>query len=795
MEIRIAARSLRRTPLAISVIVLSLALGIAVTAVLLAVVNAYLVRSMPYPEAQRLYHVIYAKPGQPEPRGITLLDWKSLSDVVEIADAAAEARFYYEFNGYTQEKAGLLAAPGSMDLLGARVIVGRAFNEEDFRASSEPVALISSFFWRNQFASSPDVVGRQFQASVNDQGEPTGTFRIVGVLSPEFHWFREHVRGTTDIVVPARSPMRAYTVRLREGVPASAAAARITEATMRAATEIPPNWSGVELESVHERYVKELRPLLSGIGVAVSLLLVIVCSNVVVLMLLRSLRRQRDIAVRIAVGASRVQIARTFAAEVLLIAGSALVIGLILTKLALASLAPVIETQLRRPAPEGTGAIGLDSTVLFVVGGLGVAIAFVLSLVPLFVQTRLAEVLRRNRANGSGGRFATRIRSSLVAVEVAGALALLVSCGLMLRSMANLLRTDLGFQTQQVIRSRLVLPARTYPHATALLNFYEKFLDRFPERSGTPAALANFPSFYEPIRHPVETSSGLLNGGAGVVAVTGTYFDLLGIPLTTGRSFTPGDRLGSEPVAIVSEALAARLWPRQNPVGQRLRTAEQTPAQSPLTVWRTVVGVTRNIRQTYNDEDLSDIYIPFLQAPNQYAPLYIRANQPPASVLSMLQAAVAEIDRGVMIGETTALSIDRERQLTDAKFLTAMLTGFAAFAALLVVLGIYGVTAYAAQQKKHEVAIRSALGATRASIVSLFLKDSAVALAVGVAGGLFAASITSRIVASQLHGVEPLDLPTLAAAAALIISIGLAATLWPASRAAVRNPIAALKDE
>jgi putative ABC transport system permease protein len=797
-DVRAAWRTLLGARAFTLVAITSLGLGLALTASTMAVVNAYLIRSLPYPAAERLYHVVYAMPGQPEPRGMALIDWPSVAAVVDVADSSTPARFHLKAGGNTHEAPGLLVAPGSLESLGVRVGVGRSFRPPDFDRTAEPVALIGPALWRDRFDSDPAVIGRQFRASLNDQDGRTETFRIVGILPSGFRYAGTYSRNVLEIVAPLRIPMRVYLVRLRAGVPVAAAEQVLTGAARRVALSVPPNWNGVRLESVHARYVAGLRPILVAITTAAGLVLLIVCANVAVLLLLRAMRRQKEIGVRVALGAGRVHILRMLLAESVLICGLAAAGGLVVTAVTLRLLAPLIEERLGRPAPGGTAAISIDPTVFLIVGGMGIAIAVTLSLVPVLSpwQRRLGETLRRHGRSGTDGPTMRRVRSSLIAFEVAGSLALLVGCGLMIRSVVNLVRTDLGFQTAHVMRARIVLPARAYPDGPSLLAFYERLTAQLAARSPGLVALANLPAFFEPPKQFLETDSEAVNGLAvSVLAVTADYFAALGIPVTQGRAFTPRDRLGAEPVAIVSDALARRLWPGGRAVGRRLRTAEYPAAGSPLTSWRTVVGVSRDVRQTYVDEDRQDVYIPFFQAPNQYAPLMIRTDQPASFWLPTVRAVIAAIDPEVAIYESPSLQQEADRLVAGTRFLTTLLTGFAIFAALLAVLGIYGVTAYAAQQRERETAIRIALGATRGAVVRMFLGDGALVLVSGIACGLLAAAALTRLLEHQLYGVQRSDPSTLFATGALMMAAGLLATWWPARRAAIRDPLPLLKEE
>lgn len=775
----------------------SLALGFALAATTLAVVNAYLIRSMPFPSANRLYHAIYAPPGVPEPRGVAAIDWKSLNDVVESADASTLARFYIGEGANKREALGLSVAAGSQKMLGVRTILGRSFLEEDYRTGSEQVALIGYALWQERFGADPNVVGRSFQASRSNLAEPLETFRIIGVLPPDFHYAREYGRGVMEFAVPMQTPRQAYLVLLRMGVPVTVAEQRITEVIQRTGSAFPPNWNGVKLESTHARYVKEIRPTLMPLTIAAGLVLVIVCVNVAVLMLLRSLRRQKEMAVRIALGAGRSHIVRMLMTETALLCGAALMAGIALTNFALRLLAPMIEERLGRGAPGGTSAIALDLTVLLMVGGVGVIVALSLSFIPLLTpwENRLADTLRREGRSGTDGPGMRRARSALIALEVAMSLALLTGCGLMIRSVVNMLRTDLGFQTEHIVRTRIALPNRTYPDSKTFQQFYERLSERLSATTNAPFALTNFIPFYEyPLQAFEVDAATHEKRNASVMAVSEGYFNLLGIPIRQGRAFSAADRDGTEPVAIISETLARRLWPEGNAVGQRIRPAEQADRNVP-SVWRTIIGVARDARQTHTDIDLNDIYLPFMQAPSRYAPVYFRTDRPSSVWLEALRATVAEIDREVLVSGENTLDREAEKLLSGPRFLMAILTGFALFAALLAVFGIYGVTAYGVQQREREIAIRIALGATPGAILQLFLRQGGWVIGIGIIGGIFGSAIVSRMLVTQLYGVQPLDALTILGASLFLASAGLLATWWPTRRAAIQNPIVFLNED
>jgi hypothetical protein len=356
----------------------------------------------------------------------------------------------------------------------------------------------------------------------------------------------------------------------------------------------------------------------------------------------------------------------------------------------------------------------------------------------------------------------------------------------------HLTRTDLGIDIEHVVRAQFSLPAQPYSDKSAQLAFYDRVL----ERLDATASLADWPPFAELLKHPMEAEAAETgNLRVGVISVTDSFFPTLGMRVIDGRRFAPADRAGSEPVAIISDALARRLWPEGRAVGRRIRTAEEVSVRAPLTVWRTVVGVTANVRQTFTDDDPLEIYLPFLQVPNRFATLYLKTDAPLSSWRDHVRSVVAEINPEVAFAVSPSLTTGANELLAGPRFLASLMTGFGAFAALLAVLGIYGVVTYAVQQREREIAIRMALGATASGVTAMLVRHGAALVAIGVTCGLIAASGVTRMLQAQLHGVGPFDVLTLFVTAAALGSAGLLATWWPARRAARKSPLGALKGD
>jgi putative ABC transport system permease protein len=795
-DLRFAVRSLRRSWGYTLTAVATLACGLSLTAATLAIVNAYLLRAMPYPDAQRIFHLRYAPPGPYEPRGMSAIDWTALNDVVDATIITAGETYFLPGPGYAPSISGSRVSPGYITGLGVRPVIGRVFTDEEYRPGAEGVIIIGQALWKDRFGSDPQVLGRRLEVRSEDPAAAPQSLRVVGVLPPGF-WFGRDSSAKTEFIVPLRAPAKPYMVRLREGVSVAVAEQRLTAAARAVGSDFRENWAGLQLDSIHTRYVATVRPVLIGITVAAGLLLALVGANVAVLILLRGMRRQKEVAVRIALGAERWHLARMLAAETGLICGAAAVLAVALTTSALRVLAPLIETHLGKPSPHGTEAIAVDSTVMLLIAAAGLVLVLLLSFLPLLAagQRGFVDALRREGLSGTDGPFMRRLRATLIAAEIAGSFVLLVGCGLMLRSAINIMRTDLGYRPEHIVRVRVVLPNRSYPDPAAMHVFYHRLLERVRAETTVPVTLSgSFPPFYDRFQQPLETEEAPnAEKTVATVQVGAGHFGIMGMEIVQGRDFTLADRVGSESVAVISETLARRLWPPGTAIGRRIRTGPQPVQGEVVLAWRTVVGVVRDVRQTYSDQDLRDVYLPYLQEPTRFSVVEVRTERPPEYWLELVRTAVTPLDPFVRVpSATTFASLDRQRASTN--FVTSVLSLFAALAAALAVLGIYGVTAYAAQQREREVAIRMALGAPAHAVVRLFLRDAGWVIAAGIVLGVLGSLGAAKILASQIHGVQAFDPLTLATMGVFLTAAGVAATWWPARRASKKSPILVLKE-
>jgi putative ABC transport system permease protein len=803
-DLRIALRTLFKAKGFSAAAVLSLGLGLTLCTAVLASVNAYLVRGLPYPGAERLCSVRYAAPGADTPDDLERLDWASLADVIDHPIAWDLDMFYLVGGDHPESAPGAWVTPDFVEGFGVRPALGRGLDAPAFVAGSPQVALISHRLWQSRFGGNPGIIGQKFDAYVSDRPEEAESFTIAGVLPADF-W---HTNPYTDIIAPLRAPTYPYMVRLREGTSRAEAAARIT-ALVRAGTPgLPPEWHA-SVTSTHDEYVARVRPILNAVSAAAALVLLVALANVAALVLIRATRRQKEIAVRMALGAGRGAIARLFLLEALLLGAAATVIALAASALSMHLLGPMIQRELGRSAPGGPAAFGIDWTVIGGAVACGLLTVLACGLAPLAASWRagLLAGLHSGSRTTTEGRGSHRTRSVLIALEVAASLALLGGSTLMIQSVAALVRSDPGIRPERVLSASITLRQRNYADAASRLAFFERVAPRVAAIPGVESvALAtSWPlQASRPQSIEMDGPGGRASGGgpprsttlrASVAAVSSAYFKTMGVPIASGRAFEASDRPGTEPVAIVSEALARRISPDGRAIGARVSVPEEDAARNVRTVVRQVVGIAGNVRQTPADEDLFDLYVPLPQIPTRFAMMYVRTSGAPVGWLPQLRAAFKEIDPEIPLNTARPLQAAFDEQLARPAFLAWLLAGFAMVAAMLALVGVYGVIAYAVRQREREIAVRIAIGAEPRAITALFVKQGSLVLLAGLVLGVGGAIGAGRTLESQLFGISPGDPLSLAATAGGFAMAGFLALWWPARRAAHTDPAMALKEE
>lgn len=793
-DLRLAVRSLLKDRSFTASAVLTLGLGLTLCTTAMLVVNAYVLTDLPYPAADRLHWVRYAAPGADVPREMEKLDWASLDDVVEHRVAWDLDVFYLLGGAQAESVPGAWVTPGFIDALGVQPAVGRGFEPAAFQPGSSNVALISHRLWHSRFGGDPSAVGRTFTAYVSDRPAEAESFTIVGVL-PQGFW---HLNPYTDILSPLRAPTYPYMVRLRPDVTPHAAAARVTSLVRDAAVAVPREFRA-EVVSAHGQYIASVRPMLRTVSAAAGLVLLIACGNVATLLLIRATRRQKEIAVRTALGAGRAAIARMLLAEALALGAAATLLALFLTRVTVDAMAPMIQQQLGRTIPGGDSALAFDARLLVAAFGTGLFTALLCALAPLATSLRphLLGALQSGSRTTTEGRRSRRIRATLIALEIAASLTLVTGTTLMLRTVISLIRTDLGFNGDRILNTSVTLRPNRYPDAGSREAVLERTVARLSTIPGAESvALTNAWPLQQGRLQPVRAeASPAPDTRASVQSVTSTYFSTLHIPLVAGRAFTSQDRLGSEAVAIVSASLARRLWPSMNAVGQRIVIPQSQDSGEPVPVTRMVVGVVQDVRQLPADEDLADAFVPFPQAPGRFAFVLMRTVGAPETWHGAVRSAVREIDPEIAVGPGRSLKRQMDEATARPRFLALLLGSFAAVAALLALVGMYGVVAYAVRQREREIAVRMAIGADPARITRLFLRQGGWILLAGLVLGLAGALGAGRLIESQLFGVTSRDPVALAAAIAAFATAGLFAIWWPSRRAAATDPAIALRSE
>ena len=787
-DVRTICRALIKTRGFSTVAVLTLATGLTLCFTVLTVANVFLIRPLPYPAADRLYNVEAEMPGRGTPSGLASVDWSPLEDVVQSAIGWDLDAFYIRGRERTEMTPGAWVTAGFLPGLGVRVSLGRAFEAADFERGAAQVALISDQHWERRFGRDPAAIGSTLRAYVSDRPDEAEAFTIIGVLPADF-W---HVNIYTDVLAPLRAPSIPYLVRLREGVAPQVAGERMT-ALAASVVAAPPGWR-VTLTPMQDRYVAETRPILSAVATASAIALFIACANVAVLLLVRGTRRRHEIAVRLALGASRVRIARLLVLEAVLLAAGATAVGLVTSRLAIGELGPVLESQLGRRIPGGLQALTPDGTV--VLGGILLCLATVVAcaLAPLLEAWRLSSSLAANGRSVTDGPRARRTQSVLIAAQVSASLTLLAGSALMVDSSVRMLRVDFGFQAADVVSANVALRQRVYPDAGSREEFFRRLLALLEERTGRPAAAGDWWPLQGRRPRNVETAGAEPRStSADVISATTDYFAVLGLTVVQGAVFSSAaDHPGGEAVAVVSATLANRLWPGVSVVGQRLRVALDVEGRgSPVDL--RVIGVVNDVRANHADADMSDLYVPWFQRPGRMAFIYM--NDPTSGQAETLRRSVAELDAEASVGEPMTLGTLLDLERVRSRLLAGLLSAFGASAAVLALIGICGAITYSVRHREREIGLRMALGAAPGKVAALFLRQGSVLLLIGLVPGVLGALTIGRVLQSQRFGTPATDPLLIAGTTAVFAACGLLATWWPARRASRIDPAVVLKDE
>ena len=798
-DIRYGLRVLGKNPGFAAVAIAVLALGIGANTAIFSVVNAVLLKPLPFADADRIVSVPHVPPPEIFPGRKTFsvspanyLDWKSQNDAFESMAAYGGDYLVMTGTGRPEDISGTYVRAEFFGVLGARPLLGRTFVEGEDEPGHR-VVVLSEQLWKTRFGGNPSAVG----GTTVLNGE---TYTIVGVL-PASQTYPEDTRLWVPLVwTPEEKAIRGIhdflvLARLKPGVSVERAQAQMNAISARLAAQYPKDdkgW-GAAVIPLHEDMVGDVKPALMVLLGAVGFVLLIACANVANLVLARTVGRRKEIAVRAALGASRARIVRQLFVETILLALAGGALGLLLAGAGVRLIVGFLGDQLPHAA-----SVGVDGQVLAFTVGLSLLTGILAGILPgwrLTGANPIESLKQGGRSDADAGNPA--VRNALVVAEVALALMLMVGAALLVRSLGKLRGVDPGFEPKNVLLGVVSIHDTRYPTPESRTAFFERVLERVRALPGVTAAGA---MNTVPLTEGGSTQPVAIEGAPAAtlaeqpeVAVRNVMpgtLAALKIPLRRGRDLTSADSEMAPPVVLISEAMARRFWPGQDAVGKRL-TLSFYPG-----VVREVVGVVADVklRGVAHVEPIDAIYGPEAQLSRFTLTLIVRTAVEPRSLASAVTAAVQAVDPEQPVTEIETMEQHAGDALTHARFTMLLLTVFAGLALVLSAVGIYSVLSYAVRRRTREIGIRMALGAQRLDVIGLIVRQgmgpTLIGLAIGIAGSL----AFGRALSSLVFGVRPSDPLTFAAVSALLAAVALAACALPAHRATRVQPTEALQE-
>jgi putative ABC transport system permease protein len=799
-DARYGARMLARSPAFTAVAVLTLALGIGANTAIFSVINAILLRTLPYPDADRLVFLTEWSEQVPEMSFsvANLKDVRDQSSVFESLVAYNGQNFILAGDGGEAERvSGRQVSSGLFATLRKQPILGRAFTADEDKPGAEGVALLAEGFWERRFGRDPSILGKRLVLT----GEP---FTVIGVMPKGLHgsW------KTIDVFTPllrredqlggeerrGSHPGIYVVARLKPGITVERARSEVKAIAARLAEQHPNSSArqSMTLESLHQAYVGDLRPALMVLLGAVALVLLIACANVANLLLVRAAGRQKEIAVRRALGAERARLLRQLLTESLLLASLGGLVGVVLAYWGVRSLVASLPANVPR-ADE----IRVDGVVLAFTAGLAIVTGLLFGIAPAWrVSSGDVQQSLREEGRGTAGPAHHRVRNTLVVAEIALALILLVGAGLLVRSFVRVLAADAGFQADGVLTASMPVPSARYPDGASKAAFIGRLMERLKAVPGVQAASGALPllggwqsSFMlegRPEPPPGQSPS------ADITRVTPDYFRTMGLRVVEGRVFTDQDTAEVTPVAVVDETFARTHFPGESVLGKRLRFGGR---QTKDAKWLEIVGMVGHVKNYGVDQPSRvEVYLPYYQdTVTGGLTLIVRTDQDPARLAPGLRAAVKALDPEVPVYAIRTLEDLVSDRTAQRRLAVTLITVFAAVALLLAAVGIYGVMSYAVAQRTQEIGIRMALGAEREHILRMVLRHGTLMALTGVALGLAGAFGLARLITSLLFQISATDPPTFSVVPLLLIAVAVLACYVPARRATRVDPLVALR--
>jgi putative ABC transport system permease protein len=807
-DIRYGLRMLRKSPGFTVVALLTLALGIGANTAIFSVVYGVLLRPLPYqdPAGLIVLHETTPKVGIVSVSYPNFLDWRAQSRMFSKLAAVESVAFNLagvDPAGADQPEniSGAVVSSDFLSMLGVRPILGRNFDTAQDQAGTASVVLLSYQLWQSHFAGAPNVLGRT--VALNGRG-----FTIIGVLPPDFRWIEK-----TDVLEPiglrANDPDfnergdRGDMVvlgRLAPGVSFAQARAEMEGIAARLEKAYPfsNGQFGVALQPIRDVFVSDLRPSVLVLFGAAVFVLLIACANVANLFLMRGAGRTKEIALRIAVGASRSRIIHQILVESFVLAFLGGLLSLALAFAGIRGMIRLIPTDMLAGAN-----VSLNGAVLLFACGVVVLCTFIFGLAPASQSTRpdVQSELKESGRAMSAGVGQGRLRGALAVAEISLALILLVGAGLMMKSLYRLLSVDPGFQPQRILTMSMSLRTAQYAKDPAILNFWQRVLASVRELPGVEAAALGtvVPLTGNHSRNDI-TLEGMALPKPGSFphpdahAVSPGYARTLGVPLQRGREFTDADTENAPLVGMINAALARQFFPHQDPIGKRFMFGH--PSEKRVPKWITIVGVAGDTKLygLANPARL-EVYVPFRQGAISEMTLIVKSGIEPAALASSIRYAVASIDKDQPVSDLSTMRQLVNNSVSTRRITLILLGVFGALALLLGAVGIYGVLAYSVAQRTHEIGIRMALGARGGDVLRMILAQGARIAGMGVVIGILASFGLTRLMTNLLFSVSPADPATFAAVAIVLVLVALLASYIPARRTLRVDPMIALRHE
>ncbi len=793
-HLRLSIRQLLRAPMFAAVVIITMGLAIGAATAMFSVINGVLLRPLPYghPESLvRLYEIV-PQFGRFSVAPATYLDWRDQAGVFERMASYASTSGTFAGTDAPERVPGATVTWNVFETLGVSAALGATFTAENDAPGHDHVLVISHGLWQRRFGSDASLVGR----TVSLNGEPA---TIVGIMPPNFYFPTRTIEYWQPMAIDAaKAPRGAHylgvVARLRPGVGSAEAGAAVKALSERLARQYPDSSANesAEVIPVHEQVVGRIRPALLTLFAAVVVVVLIACANVANLLLARASSRQREVAVRTALGASRARLIVEALVESTVLATAGGTLGLLIAYGALRPIRALGAVSIPRVAD-----VTIDPRVLLFTMGVSLLTGLIFGLAPAWhaVRSGVGAALPRTARSvvGPGSR---RVRQALIVVEVALSIVLLVGAALLLRSFSRLTSVDPGFQPERALAFQVSLPGSAYREDPSRIGFYNTLLEKLRRTPGVTAA-----GMVQtlPLRGSYTLSFGIEGRPAAGLdddqsanhrVVSPGYFEALGIPLKRGRAITPQDTATSERVAAVDEAFARRYFPNEDPIGHALRIGNGTD-----TPYR-IVGVVGDVHQGGLDAVMAPtMYVPHSQDVFSTMWIVVRTAGEPLAFAGTARSVLRSIDAGLPAYSIASLASVVSDSVAERRFSMFLLAVFAAVALVLASVGLYGVVAYMVTGRTREIGLRVAIGAAPGAVLRMVMRDGMTLAILGVAIGLAGAFTLAGVVRSLLYDTAPTDPLSYAGTALLMLAISALACYLPARRATRVDPLTALRSE